>query len=354
MGPIRDPDPAGPALPESYSPRRIGPPAKAKLVFAPDLGIWYGSHMRRRFLLALVLLRFLHASQSLAARIDLAPSQAEPGATVEMCGFLSGNTEIAALQLTLGWDSRCVAPVLSGSSHQCSTLPTTGKSLLTRLGDEATTVMLIALSNSSPIPNGPLFCCSFVVSASPPAASCPMPLSAVTGSTASGTKLSNIVAQGASLSFRQDSSSEPRFPSAPVAPIGDGPGVVLSDGGPARNDEDKRPPQPTIAPPTAPRAEPAPTAVQPALAPIPRQTPAEGQPDFSEAAPELEAVPNPDGAASDDPSTPTARRGSSTPLSTSTAATPTRPAQSTATRPSATQTISPGSTRPATTMTPAR
>lgn len=308
--------------------------------------------MRRCFQLAL-LLSLVHAGQVLAARIDLAPSRAEPGAAVEMCGFLSGNTEIAALQLTLGWDSRCVAPVLNGTSHQCSTLATTGKSILTRVGDEQTTVMLIAISNMSPIPNGPLFCCSFVASDNPPSTSCPMPLSAVTGSTASGKKLSGIAAQGASVSFRQDE-SEARIPSAPVAPASDGAGVVISGDAP-RSNNDNQQAQPTIAPPTAPRAQPPPTAAQPALAPMPQQTPREGQAELErDGAPRLEEASNSGVDTSDNASTPTLRRGSSTPLSTPTAATPTQRARMTNTAPAATQTITAGSTRPPATLTPAR
>jgi len=289
-----------------------------------------------------------------AARIDLAPAQGDPGGTVEMCGFLSDNVEVIALQMDLQWDGRCVAPVLDGGKPQCSTNPGTGKSVLTALLGQQTRIILIALSNDTPIPNGPLFCCAFVVSQIPPSSSCPMTFAGVSGSAKGGRRIGSILAQGATLSVRVAQEPTTRGQDNVGAPAAPGAGVTLqADQQPSTGTTDKAGTG-AVAEATVVKRGSVPTAAAPALAPVSSNTPSvEGNdapllPADHPAEPADVEIPP-----ADAPSTPTLGRRS-TPVTTTTIAAATPRTTMTRTIPAATQTSTAVVTRATGTPTPSK
>lgn len=287
---------------------------------------------------ALLLLSAVTApATARGARIDLAPTQADPGGTAEICAFLSGNSHAVALQMDLQWDSRCVAPVLTGSgTPQCSASSATGKNLVAALLDQRTRIIMLALGAQTTIPNGQIFCCTFNVSQIPPSATCPFAFAGISGSDGNGTRLANFAAQGTALAIRQsdDRADQPQ-PGAAAPPVA--PGIAI----PSAN----QPGNPAAAP-TAVKNQPAPTTINPGyvasrvtpgqegVVGVPAAERAEGEPPVEEHTPVVDKAPN-------------------TPRTTATATTPTARVEATRTAPPATQTITRAAT-PAGTPTPSK
>lgn len=281
----------------------------------------------------LVLVASAHAA--IATHVALAANQADPGGTVEMCAALSGNSKAVGMMLDFQWDDRCVFPILGASGNpQCSANPGTGKSVLTSFLSRRTRVMIVALSDMSPIPNGPLFCCGFEVLRVPPGATCSFAFTAVTGSDKNGQE-SPIAAQGAVLSIRKSDDSESAPTGGGTAPAPAGAGITIP--GAEQGGTRAAPLATPIGNQPKPTAALRPTDGRPALAPLSQPTAAPIEP----AGPGAEALPNAD-AAGQQPTgeelTPTRGTTAATPRATATASTPTRGNDATRTAAIATQT----------------
>jgi hypothetical protein len=85
-----------------------------------------------------------------------------------------GNGQVSGLQMDLTWDSACmtVEPA-AGNAAQCASNPSTGKSVETNLlSDAQMRAIFSSLSDTSPVPDGELFCCKFAVAPGSQADSC--------------------------------------------------------------------------------------------------------------------------------------------------------------------------------------
>lgn len=259
------------------------------------------------------------------ALLSLNPNQSEPGASVDMCAVLSGNTENSGLGLNLHFDDRCARPMLAASGNpSCTVNPATGKSILTSLLDKHSRILLMALSDQSLIPNGPLFCCTFNVNTDvAPGTTCGFAFSGVSGTTKDGVKKSRITAQGSSLSIRGGDGQAQQGDAAPFAPPAAGGGSLTIPGG---NERSSNP-----APRATAAAKPlTPTHGNRAYAAPPR-TPGEGEGDaWSDMPAVMDTPPVEHGQRADDPWwTPTA---AISPQATGTAVTPTQPASTATSR----------------------
>ena len=87
----------------------------------------------------------------------------------DVCVAMAGsNGQVVGLQLDLTWDSACMTVARAGgAAAQCASNPSTGKSVQTALLSEALMrALLFSLSDTSPVSDGELFCCSFTVASS--------------------------------------------------------------------------------------------------------------------------------------------------------------------------------------------
>jgi hypothetical protein len=112
-----------------------------------------------------------------------------PGDTADLCVSLdSGGQEVAGTQNDLVWDGTC-ATLPGGSS--CQANPATGKQLQGGFPpqfDFTFRALVLSLADVDPIPDGPLYCCSFTVEADP-GTCCPVSLVRVGASDPRGTSL---------------------------------------------------------------------------------------------------------------------------------------------------------------------
>ena len=89
--------------------------------------------------------------------------------STDVCVAMAGsNGQVAGLQLDLTWDSACMtAARAGGNAAQCTSNPSTGKSVQTALLSEALMrALFLSMSDESPIPDGELFCCRFAAAPS--------------------------------------------------------------------------------------------------------------------------------------------------------------------------------------------
>lgn len=168
-------------------------------------------------------------SAALAGAISLsvAPNQTAVGGMTDICVFAAGNGgkdgTAVALQVDLGWDDRCVMPLLNERGQpRCIVNPATGKSLLTRLQSSSTRAILLSITSQSPIPDGQLFCCSFSVSEIPPSSNCMFNLAGASGSKSDSTRIGGIATQGAVLmitGLEADPSTRTTGGAGPIVPL---------------------------------------------------------------------------------------------------------------------------------------
>jgi hypothetical protein len=88
--------------------------------------------------------------------------------SAEVCVTMSGgNSQVTGLQMDLSWDPGCMtAKLAQGNAVQCTANAATGKSVQTALrAANLMRVILLSMSDQSPIPDGQLFCCSFTPTA---------------------------------------------------------------------------------------------------------------------------------------------------------------------------------------------
>jgi hypothetical protein len=178
---------------------------------------------------------------------------------------------VAGLQLDLSWDANCMkANPGSGNQGQCQVNSSTGKTVSTAIqGGSRLRAIMYSTSDSSPMPDGDLFCCAFTASPSAPAGGpcCGLSMGNVILADPTGTRVSLsaaplVVTLGQNTCAVSGGGGEgtapvrPQLPSAPLPGAVAVPPVVV--GG---------------APPAAPAGQ-APAAQQPAGQQPARQAPA--------------------------------------------------------------------------------
>ena len=90
---------------------------------------------------------------------------ATAGETADLCVVLnSGGAEVAGTQNDLVWDDSCAT---LKSFTDCSANPATGKSLHGSLLGGFFRALVLSLSDTNPIPDGQLYCCTFTAEATP-------------------------------------------------------------------------------------------------------------------------------------------------------------------------------------------
>jgi MYXO-CTERM domain-containing protein len=113
-----------------------------------------------------------------------------PGDVAQLCVSLdSGGAEVAGTQNDLVWDGSCATLPNSAS---CEINPATGKQLQGGFPpqfDFTFRALVLSLADVDPIPDGPLYCCSFTVEGDP-GTCCPVELVRVGASDPRGTALS--------------------------------------------------------------------------------------------------------------------------------------------------------------------
>ncbi len=116
---------------------------------------------------------------------------AAPAAASNVCISMSGSGGlIAGVQLALKWDSACMsADAGSGVSARCTADPATGKDVHTSLkaGPGNMTALFFSMSDTSPIPDGDLFCCSFTRASTGGNPCCGLSMGKIIGSDSAGT-----------------------------------------------------------------------------------------------------------------------------------------------------------------------
>lgn len=89
-------------------------------------------------------------------------------AGTNVCVSMSSSGQVAGVQMGLAWDGNCMRPnTRSGNVAACTAEPATGKDVHSAVRGSTMKVLLLSLSDSSPIPDGNLFCCAFDSSAPP-------------------------------------------------------------------------------------------------------------------------------------------------------------------------------------------
>ena len=95
--------------------------------------------------------------------------------STDVCVAMAGsNGEVGGLQMDLTWDSACMtAARATGNAAKCTSNPSTGKSVETaRLSDAEMRALFFSVSDTSPVPDGELFCCRFAVAPSQAGSCC--------------------------------------------------------------------------------------------------------------------------------------------------------------------------------------
>ena len=153
------------------------------------------NHPARRqgaLLLAIASLIVFAVSPALgAAFIRLSQASAAPGQSVEVCFSLeNGNDEIAGVQMDVTFDASCASADLKGGRPRCRSNPDTGKTVQSAMPAGSTLrAIMLNVADVSPIPDGELFCCDFIVDSRPSESACPLSLSGLMGASSRGDRL---------------------------------------------------------------------------------------------------------------------------------------------------------------------
>jgi hypothetical protein len=141
-----------------------------------DTLLGMGEHMidarRILFLLLIVVGAAPAAAQVvLTARSATVP---QPGDVADLCvSMQTGGEAVAGVQNDLTWDGRCATLRSAGS---CRINPATGKQLYGGFPpqfDFTYRALVLSVTDVGPIPDGELYCCSFIAEA-PPGGCCPI------------------------------------------------------------------------------------------------------------------------------------------------------------------------------------
>jgi hypothetical protein len=100
------------------------------------------------------------SQQHVAAQLSV-----ESPSTDVCVAMAGGNARVGGLQIDLTWDSACMTVARTGgAATQCASNPSTGKSVETALlSDAQMRAIFLSVSDTSPVPDGELFCCKFAV-----------------------------------------------------------------------------------------------------------------------------------------------------------------------------------------------
>ena len=114
--------------------------------------------------IAVVIGAGAHAAVNLQATSTQVSS---PGGTGRICVMLSSDEKVAGIQTDIRWDGNCA--VLT-SKERCVKAGSHNKDVhadTDRQPDFTVKVLVLALGNVDPIPDGPVFCCDFEGEAEP-------------------------------------------------------------------------------------------------------------------------------------------------------------------------------------------
>jgi hypothetical protein len=144
--------------------------------------------------LAAVAVHFAAPSCAGAAAIRVGSTSAAPGTSADICLSLSGGAgQIAGVQMDLTWDESCAtAELANGRQAACWPNSATGKSVQTSVTGSHMRALMLSLSDPSPIPDGELFCCSFMLVSATASQCCAIGISNVRGSNSAGVGITNI------------------------------------------------------------------------------------------------------------------------------------------------------------------
>jgi hypothetical protein len=115
-----------------------------------------------------------------------------PAMAGNLCISMSNSGgQVAGVQLDLKWDGGCMsADKAGGSKAKCVANTSTGKDVQTSVKAGPTlTALFFSMSDTNPIPDGDLFCCSFTPSSTAGSACCGLSMGRVSGSDSSGTAI---------------------------------------------------------------------------------------------------------------------------------------------------------------------
>ena len=111
-------------------------------------------------------------------------------ANTNVCVSMSSSGQVAGVKMNLAWDGSCMSPIIrSGNAAACTAERATGKDVHSAVHGTMMTVLLLSFSDSSPIPDGNLFCCVFDSSAPPSNPCCSLSTAGVGLSDPSGQAL---------------------------------------------------------------------------------------------------------------------------------------------------------------------
>lgn len=113
------------------------------------------------------------------------------GESSNVCLALAeGEDRIAGLQTNLAWDDRCLTP--TNALRPCLAAPESGKTVQAALqGRGELKAIVISFTDTNPIPDGRMLCCSFMAVGGP-GERCTVRASRIIGSTATGMRVDDI------------------------------------------------------------------------------------------------------------------------------------------------------------------
>jgi hypothetical protein len=177
---------------------------------------------------------------TLAMTAALLPIRSASAQPTDVCVAMENSDgQIAGIQLEMKWDGSCMSADLGGDNKpKCNADPNTGKDVLANLRAGPTLLALMfSMSNTSPMPDGPLFCCDFTY-LKPGGGCCGLSVGRVLGSDPAGRQDASftLVTTVGGYACTESPAELPaaRGPAAPRAPAGGGaPPAVSVPGAPA-------------------------------------------------------------------------------------------------------------------------
>lgn len=130
--------------------------------------------------------RALHTTAAAALFLAAAGTPATAG---NLCiSMANSGGQVAGVQLDLKWDGGCMsADTSSGTKAKCTANSSTGKDVHSSVKAGPTlTALFFSMSDTSPIGDGDLFCCSFTRSSNAGNACCGLSMGRVSGSDSTG------------------------------------------------------------------------------------------------------------------------------------------------------------------------
>ncbi len=160
-------------------------------------------------------------------------------ADVNLCVTMAGSSgAVGGLQMDLAWDAGCMTAVKAqGDAAKCRSNPSTGKNVQTKITGNAMRAIFLSMSDSSPVPDGELFCCAFTAAQAGQCCSASIGnliLASPTGTRLYATDLPDISVEaqvnGMPCTAAQPSGSQANPIRPPAAPMAAPPAAVLAPG----------------------------------------------------------------------------------------------------------------------------